>query len=72
MPRVSATVPSSARSNPAMIRSIVDLPAPLTPTSATCSRSTIWKETLRKTSATPKCFVNPDTVSIVAPATRTT
>ncbi len=44
------------------------MPAPLTPTSATCSRSAIWNETLLKIWSGPKDLAKSVTVKTVEAA----
>src|SRR3954468_23995419 len=64
-PETGATSPDVASSSPAMILSTVDLPAPLTPTRATCSLSTNWKLRSRNICSAPKDLVKWETVRSV-------
>src|SRR5687768_11646618 len=57
--------PLLAYSAPATIRRIVDLPVPLAPTRATCSRSATWKVTPSKIVSLPNVLLRSLTDRIV-------
>jgi len=67
-PRERTAVPSSGGISCMMIFKSVDLPAPLTPTIAAFSWSSIWKEAFFRTSLSPKDLVIFWTSRIMIPS----
>src|SRR5699024_3492950 len=62
-------VPESAACTPASIFTSVDLPAPLSPTTATTSPAATSRSTWVRAATAPKDLLTPRRVSTVEPAT---